>query len=443
MVAQTTTRNCATAVDAVIQATAFGKKVQIGIEACATSAALTRNLRRLGYAVSAFDCAQLKSFASIRRSKTDANDARSIADAARLGRNVLVEVHLKSPSCMALRAILAARHNLVKQRKGTEHLIRSYFHLYGTSIGTRITAAHRLRPHVLNRLDEIRAETGEDLSPLIMPLLEMAECQRELSERWEQSLKKFATEDKTCTRFLAVPGVGPITAVSFYSAIEDPSRFSRSSDVGAYFGLTPKIHISGGAQRKGQITKAGNRMTRFHIVTAANALLNATKTQTALRDWGLEKVAAIGRRKARVAVARKLTTILFSMWRDGTPYQPFPQAPEAQSSGSAAGRRRVEISINDVGHPCDPEDPMVRFDAPSYTGLTDNQRVRQEKVANQISSVYALAITGKTVAQMANDLCLSKAIVERRLAILRQSNAIADRRSREHIALRRSQDPSA
>jgi transposase len=121
---------------------------------------------------------------------------------------------------------------------------------------------------------------------------------------------------------MTVPGVGPLTAISYLTTIEEPRRFRRSQDVGAYLGLTPRRYQSGEVDINGRISKCGDRLTRKLLFEAANVMLSRTSLPLALREWG----AAIGRRsgfwKARVAMARKLAVILHRMWIEERPFDP-------------------------------------------------------------------------------------------------------------------------
>lgn len=121
--------------------------------------------------------------------------------------------------------------------------------------------------------------------------------------------------------FITAPGVGPITALSVTSAFDDAGRFSRSSSVGAYLGLTPRRHASGEVSRNGRISRHGNKMTRRHLYEAATTLLTRSTRFSALKAWGLRLATKVGLKKARVAVARKLTVVLHAMWKTGTPFR--------------------------------------------------------------------------------------------------------------------------
>ena len=120
---------------------------------------------------------------------------------------------------------------------------------------------------------------------------------------------------------MTAPGVGPITALSVGSAYDDPRRFARSSNAGAYFGLTPRRYESGEISRNGHVSKRGNRMTRTHLYEAANVILTRGIKFSSLKAWGLRLARTGGFKKAKVAVARKLAVILHAMWKSNAPFR--------------------------------------------------------------------------------------------------------------------------
>lgn len=131
---------------------------------------------------------------------------------------------------------------------------------------------------------------------------------------------------------MAIPGVGPVTALSFSSAIDDPARFRRSRDVAAYFGLTSKRWQSGTSiDIKGRISKAGDADVRRALYEAASAMLTRFKGSDRIKSWGLKLAKTKCHAKARVAVARKLAVTMHAMWRDGTFYVGDPDAPEQET----------------------------------------------------------------------------------------------------------------
>lgn len=132
-----------------------------------------------------------------------------------------------------------------------------------------------------------------------------------------------------CWHLTSVPGVGPITALAFVAAIEDPDRFRRSRDVGAYLGLTPRRYQSGERDVTGGISRQGDAMARHCLYEAANCLLTTWGGRSALKSWGLGLAKRIGPKKARVAFTgksihridffcgspRKLACLLLRLWK--------------------------------------------------------------------------------------------------------------------------------
>ena len=119
---------------------------------------------------------------------------------------------------------------------------------------------------------------------------------------------------------MTVPGIGPITALTFRSVIDEPARFRRSRSVGAYLGLTPRRFASGEIDWSGRISKCGDRMLRTYLFEAAGVLLTRVPQWCKLKAWGRRLWKRIGFKKAKIAVARKLAVMLHRMWRDGTDF---------------------------------------------------------------------------------------------------------------------------
>ena len=134
-------------------------------------------------------------------------------------------------------------------------------------------------------------------------------------------MKLVAGIDPVCMLLMTAPGVGAVTALHFKAAIDDPERFTSSRLVGAHFGLTPRRFQSGESDNQGRISKPGDADVRSALYSAANSLLTRTRAMSPLKAWGLHLVRTKGRRRATVAVARKLAVILHRMWIDGTQFQ--------------------------------------------------------------------------------------------------------------------------
>jgi transposase len=162
-------------------------------------------------------------------------------------------------------------------------------------------------------------------------------------ERDRHSLKVFGMKlsgrtDELCRRFMAVPGVGPVVALTFKTTVDDPARFKRSRDVGAYAGLTPKRIQSGDSiDYDGHISRQGDGELRTALYEAASGLMTRSKSWCTLKAWGmkLQRHRHRGHERALVAAARKPALIRHAMWRDGSEFR-FGQAPERRRDGRSS-----------------------------------------------------------------------------------------------------------
>jgi len=121
---------------------------------------------------------------------------------------------------------------------------------------------------------------------------------------------------------MSIPGVGQLTALAFTAAVDDPGRFRRSRDIGAYLGLVSRRYQSGEVDYTGGISKCGDRRVRTLLYEAANVMLTRYKGQLKLKDWALAIAKRSTMRKARIALARRLAIIVHAMLRHGTEFKP-------------------------------------------------------------------------------------------------------------------------
>ena len=133
-------------------------------------------------------------------------------------------------------------------------------------------------------------------------------------------MKALALADPICQLLMSAPGVGYVAALTFKAAVDDPARFRRSKTVAAHFGLTPRRYQSGERDNPGRISKAGDAEVRSALFLAANVIMNGRGKPSALRSFGARLSRSKGRKRAIVAVARKLAVVLHAMWTDGTLY---------------------------------------------------------------------------------------------------------------------------
>jgi len=293
---------------------------KIALEAGALSIHLVRHLTEAGFQVDCYEARQISRYLRVRVNKTDTNDARGLAEIAKRGPNSLSTVHTKKPENQRVRSKLVFRHKLTLHRMAGESMIKSFIRLNGGKVPRAKTAA-TLEKNVRHELKRMRSEVGVDLEEEILPLLKLTMSLRAYLADLDRNMKHWAERHPVCARMMKIPGVGPITAASFCSAVDDPDRFRRAKDVGAYFGLTPIVHQSGKTLKHGRISKRGNKLTRSHLTLAASSILNVA-SDGPLKAWGKNIAERAGPGKARVALARKLAVIMLAVWKSGEKYDP-------------------------------------------------------------------------------------------------------------------------
>ena len=250
---------------------------------------------------------------SAMRNKTDKNDARGIAQVLRAG--WFNPIHVKSYDAHYDRALLTSRKAILRKCLDLEAEVRGLFKVFGVRLPS---------PLKRNRFDEAARVIIEDDERLAFALLPMLDARLMLYNTFlemERRLRAITHKDPVCMRLLTAPGVGPVTALSFKAGVDDPTRFKSSRLVAAHFGLTPRRFQSGEMDNMGRISKAGDSTVRAALFSAANVLLMRSAKSCALKTWGMNLIRKKGRRRATVAVARKLAVILHRIWVDGTTFQ--------------------------------------------------------------------------------------------------------------------------
>jgi transposase len=247
-----------------------------------------------------------KGVLSARVNKSDAHDAEGLAQLARTG--WFKAVHMKASATHIDRAALRIRAQLIDARIAMANQLRGMLKLFGLRLG-KVTTPGKRRERLVALF-----ERRPDLAALFAPLTAAIEAIEQELRGSTRLLEARAAGDPVCARLMSVPGVGPVTALAFTSSIEDPRRFERSDDVGAYAGLVPRRNQSGERDTRGHISKAGDPMLRRALYEAANNLLSRVKRPSALQQWGLSLAETKGPKRARTAVARKLAVLLHSLW---------------------------------------------------------------------------------------------------------------------------------
>jgi len=285
---------------------------RILIEAGTESEWVARHLEALGHEVIVADPNFAPMYATrSRRIKTDKRDARTLAEACRLG--AYHRAHRTSDEQRHVRAKLAVREALVRTRSKYISLIRALLRRDGLRIPAGSARSFLVRLAAM--------QTSAELQDEVAPLLVLLEGLNEQIERADDELAKLVKADPVVKRLTSVPGVGPVTATCFVATLDDVSRFPDAKQARAYLGLVPTEYSSGERQQRGRINKAGPNRARYLLVEAALSILRRRSTQTAaLHDWATKIKERRGMKIATVALARKLAGILYAMWRDGTDF---------------------------------------------------------------------------------------------------------------------------
>lgn len=284
---------------------------RIGLEAGPLSQWLYRGLAEAGFAVELIETRHVRDAFKAMPVKTDRNDARGIAQLMRLG--WFRPVHCKSLPAQEVRAMLTARKLLQTKLHDVEMCLRGILRGFGLKVG-------RTTPRTFEgRVKEL--VTGHPiLTEITQALLSARAVLHKEFQGFERRVRTLARGDDRAKLLMSAPGVGVLVSLTYASAIDEPERFKRSKQVGAHFGLTPKRYQSGEKDVSGRISKIGDRGVRSALYEAAHILLTMPVKGGALKSWGMRLAARAGKKKAKVALARKLAVILHRMLIDGTPF---------------------------------------------------------------------------------------------------------------------------
>jgi transposase len=295
---------------------ALGVEVaRIGLEAGPLSQWLYAALKEAGLCVELLETRHVRAAFKTMPVKTDRKDARGIAQLVRL--NWLHAVHCKSSSAQEVRAQLTARKLVQSKLHDVQMSLRGILRGFGLKVGhtTMKTFEDRIRELVAGH------PTLEAIAEALLSI--HAVLAREL-RGFERRVYAMARDDGRVRLLMSTPGVGAIVALTYVSAIDDPSRFKSSKMVGPHFGLTPRKYQSGETDIDGRISKIGDKEVRTALFEAANVILTRPVKASALKSWAMRIAKRAGMKKAKVALARKLAVILHRMWVDGTPFRAQP-----------------------------------------------------------------------------------------------------------------------
>ena len=309
-----------------------GEPARVVLEVGPHSPWIARLVGELGHEVIVANPRRLRLIYANDR-KSDRVDAEYLARVGRLDPGLLAPITHRSAATQADRALVGSRDLAVRARTKLVNHVRGSVKAFGARLPAGSTKSFA---------PKAAAALPAELAPALAPMLEMiADLGRQI-RRYDRQIETRATEGYPETALLRqVPGVGPLTALWYVLTIEDPARFRKSRAVGAYVGLVPKQSDSGDSEPQLRITKAGDELLRRLLVGAAHYVLGPFGPDSDLRRWGLrlaDRGGANAKKRAVVAVARKLAVLLHHLWIIGEVYEPLHNVAEPEPEAVPAMR---------------------------------------------------------------------------------------------------------
>jgi transposase len=296
------------------------RALRIAIEAGTHSPWASRVLEECGHEVLVANARKLRLIYA-NKQKTDEIDAENLARLARVDPKLLYPLKHRGEDSQAHMALIRSRQALIGCRTQLVNHVRGAV----KSFGARLPKCPARSFH--NRAPE---HIPEALCAALGPILEQIGSLTERIRQYDRKLETIAKEHYPETELLRqVEGIGPLTALTFVLTLEDPHRFEKSRSVGAYLGLVPATSQSGERDPQKRISKEGDEMLRRLLVGSAHYILGPFGGNSDLRRHG-EKIASRGaknaKKRAAVAVARKLSVLLHRLWVSGEVYEPLYNA---------------------------------------------------------------------------------------------------------------------
>jgi transposase len=294
--------------------------IRVAIEAGTHSPWASRVLEECGHEVLVANARKLRLIYTNKR-KTDEIDAENLARLARVDSKLLYPLKHRGEDSQAHLALIRSRQALVDCRTQLVNHVRGAVKSFG----------HLLPKCPARSFHNKAAEhIPEALMPALSPILEQIGSLTQRIREYDRKLETISKESYPETELLRqLEGIGPLTALTFVLTLEDPYRFEKSRSVGAYLGLVPAADQSGDRDPQKRISKEGDQMLRKLLVGSAHYILGPFGSDSDLRRHG-EKIASRGAKNAKkravVAVARKLSVLLHSLWVSGELYEPLRNA---------------------------------------------------------------------------------------------------------------------
>jgi transposase len=306
----------------------FGRmpRSRIALETGAHSPWVSRLLTALGHEVIVAHARNVRLIGESRR-KDDRLDARTLARLARVDPQLLSPVQHRSAQAQIHLTVIRARAELVKARTGLVNSARGFVKSYG----------ERLRKCGTQQVGrELALGLSAELRQALEPLLREVESLNAQIKEYDRRIENMAQKTYPEVELLKqVKGVGDLIALTYVLTIDDPHRFRKSRQAGCFVGLQPGRRNSGQSQPQMHISKEGDRYLRTLLVQGAHYILGPFGEDSDLRRWGLKLAQRGGKnakKRAVVAVARKLAVLLHRLWLGGEVYEPLRNSQRAVSA---------------------------------------------------------------------------------------------------------------
>src|SRR6516162_5590588 len=308
----------------------FGRMLRsrIAMETGTHSPWVSRLLTELGHEVIVAHAQKVRLIVKSRK-KDDRIDARTLARLARIDPQLLSPVRHRSAQAQIHLTEIRARAELVSARTALVNAARGLVKSYG----------ERLRKCGTQQVGrELAIGLSPELQAALEPLLREVESLNERIKEYDQRIEKMVKERYQEVELLKqVKGVGDLIALTYVLTIEDPYRFSKSREVGCFVGLQPGRRDSGESEPQMHISKEGDEYLRALLVQGAHYILGPFGEDSDLRRWGnklSERGGKNAKKRAVVAVARKLAVLLHRLWVSGEVYEPLRNSQKAMSTAA-------------------------------------------------------------------------------------------------------------
>ena len=310
----------------------FGREapLRIALEVGAHSRWVSRELSGYGHAVVVANASKLRLIYENPR-KSDRVDAEYLARLMRLDVSLLAPITHRGEAAQQHLAVLRSRDSQVRARTQLVNHVRGTAKSFGVRLPQCATEYFTRKA---------RPKLPDSLRPALEPVLDSIQDLSARIRAYDQEIERLCDAVYPETQALrSIKGVGALTALAFVLTLEDPQRFRKSRAVGPYLGLAPKRNQSGDEDPESNISKRGDKYLRRLLVGSAQYILGPFGQDSQLRRWGLQLAgegSKAAKKRAVVAVARKLSVLLHKLWVSGETYQPF--YPCSQKAGRAQER---------------------------------------------------------------------------------------------------------